>query len=149
MAENENEAPRRWCVVDPGTGLYQVDWKLYRQIVASELGAFLVTPAQEGEKKSFNMLMRLNGKVSADDSPWFEDAVSVELQVPMISSNWYPVMMKKTLAESLEVTTKLADDRLVIGVVEIAWVRGDKDTDKLQPAIVGIKRWGAWSNREF
>ena len=149
MTENENDIPRRWCVVDPGTGLYQVDWLFYRQIVASELGAFLVTPAESGVKKSFKMLLKLGSTVPSEDNPWFEDAVSVELQVPMISSNWFSVLMKKTLAESLGVTTKLADDRLVIGVVEIEWVPGEKSADKSQPVIVGIKRWGAWDKKEF
>jgi hypothetical protein len=130
--------------VDANTGLYQVDWILYRQIVASELGAFLATPAEPGVKKSFKMLLKLKNKVPSEENPWFDDAVKVDLQVPMISSPWFPVLMKKSLADSLEVTTKLADDRLTIGVVEIEWVPGDKDPSKRLPAVVGIKRWGSW-----
>lgn len=149
VIENENDVPHRWCVVDAGTGLYQVDWILYRQIVASELGSFLVNPSSEGVPKSFHMLVKLGGNVSADDSPWFEEAVSVELQVPLISSAWYPVLMKKPLAESRGLTTKLMDGKMVIAVVEVAWIPGDKDPGKTTPAITAIKRWGAWGRRDF
>ncbi len=149
VLENENDNPRRWCVVDAGTGLYQVDWILYRQIVASELGIFLETPQAEGVAQDFTMLMKLDGHVDGKESPWIEGAVRVQMQVPMISSNWYSVLMKKSLAESLEFTTKLADGRMTIGVVKIAWVVGDRDQARPQPAIIGIKRWGAWAHKAF
>lgn len=145
VVENENDGIHRWCVVDPGTGLYQVDWILYRQIAASKLGAFLRTPTEEEGAQSFYMLMKMGAAISADDSPWFDDAVRVELQVPMISSAWYPVLMKRPLAESRGLTTKLANNRLTMAVVEIAWVPGDKNPSKRYPAIIGIKRWGAWA----
>lgn len=149
VVENENDVPHRWCVVDAGTGLYQLDWILYRQIVASELGGFLANPSPEGVTKRFHMLLKLDGNVPADDSPWFDEAVSVELQVPLISSAWYPVLMKKSLAESTGLTTKLMGGKMVIAVVEVAWVPGDKDPGKTTPAITAIKRWGAWERRDF
>ncbi len=149
VIENENGDIHRWCVVDPGTGLYQVDWIIYRQIAASELGAFLEVPAAEGVTQSFHMLLKVEGNVSADDSPWFDDVVKVGLQVPMISSRWYSVLMKKPLAESSGLTTELANNRMTMAVVEIAWIPGDKNPDKRLPAIVGIKRWGAWARDNF
>ncbi len=148
VTENENDASHRWCVVDPGTGLYQVDWILYRQIVASRLGEFLRKPAGEGAQ-SFHMLLKLGDRVPADDSPWFDDAVRVEMQVPMISSSWYSVLVKKPLADSLGITTKLANGRLTMAVVEIAWVAGDKESTERLPAIVGVKQWGAWARNNF
>ena len=149
VLESGNDIPRRWCVVDPDTGLYQVDWILYRQIVASELGVMLTTPQGEGVTKRFTMLMKLEERVDDKDSPWTGGAVKVSLQVPMISSNWYPIVMEKSLAESLEVTTKLADGQFAIGVIEIGWITGDKDSSKSQPAIIGIERWGAWARMAF
>ncbi len=144
VMENENDVPHRWCVVDAGTGLYQLDWILHRQIVASELGAFLVNPSPEEGARTFHMLLKLGEPLSADDSPWFDGAVSVELQVPLISSAWYPVLMKKPLAGSTGLSTKLMGGKMVIAVIEVAWIPGDKDSGKSIPAITGIKRWGAW-----
>ncbi|MCF6312606.1 MAG: hypothetical protein L3J39_09160 [Verrucomicrobiales bacterium] len=149
VRENENDSPHRWCVVDPGTGLYQVDWILYRQIAASGLSSFLRTPAEAGVKKTFHMLVKLQGGVAAEENPWYDDVVEVGLQVPMISSPWYEVKMKKALAGSSGLTTKLASKRMTMAVVEIEWLASEKNPGKRYPAIVAIKRWGAWARDNF